>query len=98
VRDLGTSAKTPGHITEPDAVCVPANQMPMRKFPITCIQVSKRIKRRDVRAGALIRKFYVLAHGVCSGKSDRMLFSFASQTPRSVIKPVINSLGVTSKP
>ena len=33
-----------------------------------------------------------MAHGACSGKSERMLFSFASQTPRSVIRPLTNSL------
>jgi hypothetical protein len=34
----------------------------------------------------------------CSGKRVRMLFSFASQMPRSVISPVTSCRGVTSNP
>ena len=74
------------------------NQPLLQKFPSARIEFSKRIEGRDIRTRALICEFYVIAHGACSGKSDRMLFSFALQTPRSVIRPVTNSLGVTSKP
>jgi hypothetical protein len=70
----------------------------MAKIFLLRIDFSKRIKGRDIRTRPLICEFCVMAYGACSGKSDRILFSFASQTPRSVIRPVTNSLGVTSKP
>src|SRR4029077_9968674 len=37
-------------------------------------------------------------HGACSGKREKILVSFASQIPRSVISPVTRCRGVTSKP
>jgi len=86
------------HIAKPDTIGVHAHQVLLQKFPPVCIQFSKRIEWCDIHTRPLIFEFYVMAHGACSGKSDRILFSFASQTPRSVIRPVTNSFGVTSKP
>jgi len=85
-------------VAEPDPVCVQTYQALLQKSPSACIEFRNRLEGRDIRKRALICEFYVMAHGACSGKSERMLFSFASQTPRSEIRPVTNSLGVTSKP
>ena len=69
-----------------------------RSFRRVFVQFRKLTEWRDPRERALIRELYVVAHGACSGKSARILFSLASHTPRSVINPVTRCLGVTSNP
>src|SRR5438034_2545393 len=85
-------------VAEPNAICIQTDQSKLEKFPPVCVQLGKTAKRVDLRSRVFARELYVFAHGACSGKSARMLFSFASHTPRSVISPVTRRLGVTSNP
>src|SRR5262249_52454610 len=85
-------------IAESDPVRVHPNHTQRTKSSPVCIQFAELIEWRNLGTRALICEFCVMTHGACSGKSDKMLFSFAWQTPRSVIRPVTNFLGVTSKP
>src|SRR5438552_4865368 len=85
-------------VAEPNAICVHTDQSELEKFPPVCIQFGKTAERTDLCSRVFAREFYVFAHGACSGKSARILFSFASHTPRSVISPVTRRLGVTSNP
>src|SRR6266480_292936 len=85
-------------VAEPNAIYIYTDQSELEKFPPVCVQFGKPAKRADLRSRVFAREFYVFAHGACSGKSARMLFSFASHTPRSVISPVTRRLGVTSNP
>src|SRR5438067_11710772 len=85
-------------VAEPNAIYIHTDQSELEKFLPVCVQFGKPAKRADLRSRVFAREFYVFAHGACSGKSARMLFSFASHKPRSVISPVTRRLGVTSNP
>src|SRR5439155_11828725 len=85
-------------VAESNAIYIHTDQSELEKFPPVCVQFGKTAERRDLRGRVFAREFYVFAHGACSGKSARMLFSFASHTPRSVISPLTRRLGVTSNP
>jgi hypothetical protein len=85
-------------VAEASAIRIHPDQSEPEKFPPVFIQFSKSAEKSNVGTRALARKLDVFTHGACSGKSARMLFSFASHIPRSVIRPVTRYLGVTSNP
>src|SRR4029078_10453016 len=96
--DIKICAVPNAQVADPNAFCVYPDQTKPEKFPPAGIQFGEPVERNDCRSRAFARKLYVLTHGACSGKSEKMLFSFASHTPRSVISPVTRCLGVTSNP
>src|SRR6266480_1555309 len=91
-------AVSDAQVAEPNAICIHTDQSELDKFPPVRVQFGKTAERAELRGRVFTREFYVFAHAACSGKSARMLFSFASQTPRSVISPVTKCLGVMSNP
>ena len=98
--DVKSRARAVAHaqISKANAVRVDTNHSQTDKFAAAVIQLPKTGERSNLRGYLLAAKLYCFAHDACSGKSWRMLFSFASQIPRSVMSPVTKRRGVTSNP